>query len=390
MSRVKLLLIVLAMVQLTAALAGLPLPAAAQLSPPERTDEEIAGRSTDIFIARIEQVVGYGIAKVNELASVSAFGQMDCPSPCVEYMTHYEVTVLEVIKGFLHPGDVVVVEQNGGEVDGDASFYEGDGPMRPGEEYLFATHYIGGAVDWYSIVGPGQGNVLLGSPEQRQAKVDRWRQILLETPCALTDVLMLNGTVYGRKDFTSEQPYLERSQVGKTIATVKRTVPGVVPCRDDLVDGDATLLTEGTEIQAVKGYDPSFRLAVRRPDGNRYLFEALWSLTASTAADLYDIHGRVVSISASMYVECWDFEVCKGAPRPRDNTDVERVVDLMLASPVDPTLIVRAAYAGTHPGAIVFHLDDGSSVVLWVGGYGGETLNGVKLHYEISRELWAT
>jgi hypothetical protein len=62
----------------------------------------------------------------------------------------------------------------------------------------------------------------------------------------------------------------------------------------------------------------------------------------------------------------------------------------MLASPVDPTLIVRAAYAGTHPGAIVFHLDDGSSVVLWVGGYGGETLNGVKLHYEISRELWAT
>jgi hypothetical protein len=164
------------------ALTVAPLAASAQLSPPERTDEEIAGRSTDIFVGRIEQVVGYGIAQTAQVASVGVFALLDCAGPCVEYMTHYEVTVLEVVKGRLQTDDVIVVEQNGGEVEGDSSFYKGDGPMRPGEEYLFATNYVGGAVSWYGIVGPGQGNILLEAPEERHAEVERWTQIILDTP----------------------------------------------------------------------------------------------------------------------------------------------------------------------------------------------------------------
>lgn len=381
---------VLLLVALIVFLARAPLPGSAQLSPPERTDEEIANRSTDIFVGRIESIVGYGIAQTGTLASVGASAVLDCGGPCVEYMTHYEVTVLEVIKGLLQPGNVVEVEQNGGEVEGDSSFYEGDGPMHPGEEYLFATNFVGGAVAWYSIVGPGQGNILLESAEQRQAEVERWTQIVRDTPCELRDVLMLNGTVYRWRAFTSEQPFLDRSQVGGTVGTVRRAVSTVDPCRDELVDGDATFLAEGTKIQAVKGYASSFRLAVRKLDGNRYLYEALWNETAETAADLYDIRGRVVSISASQYTTCGDIELCVNAPTPRENADVDRVVDLMLDSPIDPTLIVRVAYAETHSAAIVFYLDDGSYVVLWTGGYEGETLNGIKLHFEISRELWTT
>jgi hypothetical protein len=370
-------------------LTGLSASAAAQLSPPERTDEEIAGISTDIFVGRIEEIVGYGIAQGGLVASVKPMSTLQCAGPCVEYMTHYEVTVLEVVKGLLRPGDAVVVEQIGGEVDGDSSFYEGDGPMRPGEEYLFATGLIGGAVEWYSIRGPGQGNVLLESAEQRQAEVERWTQIVHNTPCELKDVLMLNGSVYRWRAFTSSQPFLERSQVGGTVGAVARTVSDVVPCRDELADGDATFLAEGTKIQAVKGYDPAFRLAVRRPDGNRAMYEALWNETAQTAADLFDIRGRVVSISASQYTMCGDIELCVNAPTPRENADVEHVVDQTLSSPVDPTRIVRAAYAATHSAAIVFHLDDGSYVVLWVDGSGDTTLNGIQLHFEIMRELWA-
>lgn len=91
-----------------------------------------------------------------------------------------------------------------------------------------------------------------------------------------------------------------------------------------------------------------------------------------------------------MYVTCGDFESCNGAPRPRENADVERIVGLLLSSPVDPALIVREGYAGTHSAVIVFHLDDGSSVVLWNGGATGSTLSGVQLHFEIGRELWTT
>ena len=260
--------------------------------------------------------------------------------------------------------------------------------MRPGEEYLLATSYVGGAVSWYGIVGPGQGNLLLETLDQRQGEIERWTQIILDMPCELTDVLMLNGAVYGRKDFTREQPFLDRDQVGRTIAAVTRAVPDVVPCRDELVGSDATLLTEGTKVQAVKGYDPSFRIAVRRPDGNRYLYEVLWSETAKSAADLYDIRGRVVSIRASNYTDCRDIDTCDHPPMLRENADVERVVALLLASPVDPSLIVRERYVGTHSAVIVFHLDDGSYAVLWWGGYEGETLNGIQLHYDIGRELW--
>ena len=92
-TRVQLLLVII-VVMIVA-----PLPTSAQLSPPERTDEEIAGRSTDIFVGRIEAIVGYGIAQTNALASIGAIAQMDCAGPCVEYMTHYKVTVLEIIKG---------------------------------------------------------------------------------------------------------------------------------------------------------------------------------------------------------------------------------------------------------------------------------------------------
>jgi hypothetical protein len=231
---------------------------------------------------------------------------------------------------------------------------------------------------------------LLETVEQRQAEVDRWTQIVLDTPCELTDLLVFSGTVYRWRAFTSDKPFLDRNQVGRTVGTVARTVSGVVPCRDELVDGDATSLAEGTNIQAVKGYAPSFRLAVRKQNGIRYLYEALWSETAKTAADLYDFQGRVVSISASQYTMCGDIELCVNAPTPRENADVDRVVDLTLSSPVEPALIVRAAYAATHSAAIVFHLDDGSYVVLWRGGYEGETLNGIQLHYDIGRELWTT
>ena len=65
---------------------------------------------------------------------------------------------------------------------------------------------------------------------------------------------------------------------------------------EGLQDGDAALLDPGTPVYSVRGYRPSFRLAVRQQD-RWVLFESHDNPQARRGADLLDLAGKVRSIA---------------------------------------------------------------------------------------------
>ena len=131
----------------------------------ESTEPEyLAGVATHIFAARI--------STVDQLVDVA--NDPEGPS----YRTYYWVTVTEVIKGDLKPNATVRVLQHGGTNGCVAVWFEGDGPLNKGDEYLFVTVTIR-EVDAYNIFAEGVGNVVLGVGEQRAGEIDRWRSAVM-------------------------------------------------------------------------------------------------------------------------------------------------------------------------------------------------------------------
>lgn len=122
--------------------------------------EYLAGVATHIFAARN--------SAVDELVDVA--NDPEWPS----YRTYYWVTVTEVVKGDLKPNAMVRVLQHGGTNGCVAMWFEGDGPLKKGDESLFVTVRIR-EVDAYNVFAEGVGNVVLGAGEQRAGEIDRWR-----------------------------------------------------------------------------------------------------------------------------------------------------------------------------------------------------------------------
>ena len=132
-------------------------------------------------------------------------------------------------------------------------------------------------------------------------------------------------------------------------------------------DGDATYLNPGTQVYAVKGYSPGFRLGTLE-DGRATLYEADTNPLARTGEDLLDIRGKVKSIDI---LSEEDARTVLGTID--EEQTVERFVDIVLGSPVDQENRV-------HDGPRYFvglRLADGTSVVraFWLDS--GELSRGI-------------
>jgi hypothetical protein len=125
-----------------------------------RDPEYLAGIATDIFAARI-----LAVEKLVDVVN-------DPERP--KYRTYYRVSITEIIKGGLRRGDQAIVFQHGGSDGCIATWFEGDGPLQIGDEYLFVTVRTREG-DAYNIFAEGDGNIALGAEEERADEIEKWR-----------------------------------------------------------------------------------------------------------------------------------------------------------------------------------------------------------------------
>lgn len=325
----------------------------------EQSDKSLAEHSSEIFFGTIDIVT-------------AVFAVQSGIGPAMN--TEYTVLVSDVIKGNLRPQMMVVVRQDGGGAD----FADGDGPLVPGSEYLFFARYDP-TILRYVITEPATGNVPVTSPEQLAELTAHWSDVVQQTACLYSDVLTLDGVVYARRDWNADKRYLDREQVGPTIATVAIQDTSATGCRADLADRTASRIPAGTKIQSVDGYASTFRVAVRLPDRHRYLYEAIWSANAKTGADLLDIKDRAKSIEAERSFECDDTAQCDAdiVTTTKKGTTAQ-VVDSLLQSPANPELRQLRALPPQWL-RLTLTLDDGSTVDLWIDRDTGCSQSGIEL-----------
>jgi hypothetical protein len=328
----------------------------------EQADRSLVEHSGEIFFGTIDIVT-------------AIFPVQSDVGPAMN--TEYTVLVSDVLKGNLRPQTMVVVRQDGG----DADFVDGDGPLTPGAEYLFFARYDP-ALLRYVIVEPAIGNVLITSPEQRDELSTYWSDVVQQTTCLYTDVLTVDGVVYARRDWNEDKRYLDREQVGPTIATVAVQDTSATGCRTDLADGTASNVPAGTKIQSVDGYAPTFRVAVRMPDRHRYLYEAIWNENAKIGADLLDISGRVRRIVFKQWSDCKDIGYCDhDLWSTIDYKRITRVVETLMESPVRPQ---SSDWRRPPPSwmELTFALTDGSTVNMVIDLDTGYSQSGIRIPVE--------
>ncbi len=130
------------------------------------------------------------------------------------------------------------------------------------------------------------------------------------------------------------------------------------------VQYDCSLLSTGEQVYSLKGYRPSFRLAVRSSNGV-FIFDIGYNPKAKTGADLFDLVNKVQSMAVAP-IDNPD----KPATIISDPTTVQKLVNEVLAAPV----ISNCSFAGNEQ-ALLFHMKDGSLFELeyWPTGLGLET-----------------
>lgn len=158
-----------------------------------------------------------------------------------------------------------------------------------------------------------------------------------------------SGTTYNR---TVPAQLVDRaSAVGEVES--RRQQPGGMPRKDEPEDGYAASLEPGTPVYAVKGYDPSFRLAARRQK-EWALYEAVANPSATTGAGLLDIGGKVSYLEIE---EAYRQAGEESKVAIRDPNTVDSVVDATLNAPLEPLP------EGLPKYLLVFHLKDGTRSV---------------------------
>jgi hypothetical protein len=350
-----------ALLTVLAAAGGLAAPAIGAPDPSiPREERALVERSGEIFIGTID--------------IVTDIREREARRGEPPFATRYTVLIDEVLKGTLEPRSIIVVEQ----VGGNGAWTEGDGPLAPGADYLLFTSYIPGE-RVYTITEPVAGN----GPVPDKDRLDEWRRIVNETWCAYDDVLVMGKVVFQRRAWNEDKRYLDREQVGASIAEVAVQDTAANGCRSDLADLTATSAPPGTKVQVLKGYDPSFRVALRLPDRHRYLYEAIRNDRAVTGADLLDIAGRVVKIEAERWSECDDTPSAEGYCPPdgrATSTDdvIDTIVDLVVNAPVLRGEIDLYDGIGKFL-RMRFILDDGSAVDVAGSLLTGLTANGIEL-----------
>lgn len=132
-------------------------------------------------------------------------------------------------------------------------------------------------------------------------------------------------------------------------------------------DGDAAFLDSGTVVYSVKGYRPSFRLAVYQ-DGSPMLFEADSNPIAKRGSDLLDLAGKVRAIGVNSALNArMQLGVVK------DPSEVAALVSMALSASVNQNVL---SSDGTRY-VVVFYFNDGttSSRMFWLNS--GELQRGI-------------
>lgn len=132
-------------------------------------------------------------------------------------------------------------------------------------------------------------------------------------------------------------------------------------------DGDATFLDPGTQVYAVKGYAPEFRLATVE-GGRPTLYEADTNPSAKIGADLLDIRNKVTAIDILN-----DDDQMTVLATIDEEPAVRRFVDVVLDAPVNQQ-------NRDHDGPryfLGFRLADGTSVVRAFWLESGELSRGI-------------
>lgn len=124
--------------------------------------------------------------------------------------------------------------------------------------------------------------------------------------------------------------------------------PGYQPA-----DGDAAYLRPGTEVFAVRGYSPTFRLAAYQQPGQLVLFEVSDNPRAKAGRDVLDIGGKVQAI---VVLSKADERTVLG--RIDDPTRVARLAAAVLDAPVDAS---RRQNGGELSAFVSFQLLDGTA-----------------------------
>jgi hypothetical protein len=306
-----------------------------------------------------------GEAELIERSSDVFRGRIDIQTRTAGSVSAYTVLVDEVLKGDLKPQSIVVVQ------------FENANTLVPGAEYLFLTRYEPALLRYVAVDALAIEHV-----DQRNALVQHWTELAQETSCAYTDVLVLDGAVYARRDWNGDKRYLEREWVGPSFATVSVQDTSATGCRDDLADGTASEIPAGTKVHELDGYATTFRVAVRLPDRHRYLYEVIWSNGARVGADLLDIRGRVRSIVWANSTDCPENAECDTAPLSTDNPEViSNVVDLLMTGPIEKRFW-DVTTDGDNELYIQFVLENDSPIHLWIDEQTELTNTGIRVPFE--------
>jgi hypothetical protein len=178
------------------------------------------------------------------------------------------------------------------------------------------------------------------------------------------DFLRFGAVTYHVADHGVGRP-VARGDLGPRFAVVRANPPDSDPThRYRVRDGDAAFVPAGSPVFAVRGYDPSFRLAATH-HGRLRLYEADAAVGARTGADLLDLAGKVRHLS----VNSGRFELARIKSRPR----VAELVGQVLAAPVAPP----SGRAEHRHCFVVFNLHDGTAVRRAFFPATGELLPGV-------------
>jgi hypothetical protein len=102
------------------------------------------------------------------------------------------------------------------------------------------------------------------------------------------DILMINDLKYSAHNGTE----VSADQQGEAVGEVSFMMSGHACSNHQTSNGDAAFLPVGTEIYALKGYKPEFRVMA----GGK-IYQVLQNAAAETLGDLYDIEGKVERIS---------------------------------------------------------------------------------------------
>ena len=127
---------------------------------------------------------------------------------------------------------------------------------------------------------------------------------------------------------------------------------------------DCDLLSPGEQVYSIKGYQTSFRLAVRTTNGV-FFFDVGNNPKARTGADLFDLEKKVQALGIAPIDN-------PGSETRRisDPATVRKLVGEVLTAPI----LSDCSFAGNEK-ALLFHLKDGGLLELsyWPKGWGLET-----------------